>query len=358
VIGEPASVWELVSNGAFGFFLGFKLVYAYRHFAEFQADPASVMLSTKGVWWAGLVGAAIFAGLRYWEKKKEALPKPKTIVENLYPHDRIGDVTIIAAVLGIIGARLFSILEEPGVFLADPVGTLLSGSGLTIYGGLILGFLGVLWWLRKNDIPAWHFLDSLAIAYVVAYGVGRIGCQLAGDGDWGIPAAAMPEWWFLPDWLWAFSYPHNVNNAGELMSMCDMDCVARVLREHHGITKEMLCEQCCGMRYCHELNPPVYPTPVYETVASFLTAGILWFLSKRISTPGMIFYIYLIFNGIERFFIEKIRVNVPYHLFGREVTQAEIISVIIFIIGVAGTFILWQHGKRKNAASPPKNTAS
>lgn len=344
-IGEPASIWDLVSNGFFGFILGFKGVYVFQNFAEFQADPASVVLSSKGVAWAGIAGALIFAAIRWWEKKKDALPKPKEVTQMLYPHDKIGDVTIVAAICGIVGARLFSILEEPSVFFSDPIGTLFSGSGLTIYGGLILGFIGVLWWLKKHKIPTYHFLDCLAIAYVIAYGVGRMGCQLAGDGDWGIVAAAIPEWWFLPDWLWAYAYPNNVNNAGELMALCDSDCWSQIVSDRT-MSIEMKCQQCCGVNYCHELNPPVYPTPIYETVASFLTAGILYWLSKKFSTPGMIFYIYLIFNGIERFFVEKIRVNVTYDLMGSQITQAEIISVVLFIIGIIGSVMLWQKSKK------------
>ena len=313
-VGKPASVWDLVSNGIFGFILGFKFVYIFQNFAEFQADPASVILSLKGVGWAGILGALIFAGIRYWEKKKEALPKPKEITQSLYPHDKIGDVTIIAAIWGIIGARLFSILEEPGTFMDDPIGTLFSGSGLTIYGGLILGFLGVLWWLRRNKIHTYHFLDSLAIAYVIAYGVGRIGCQLSGDGDWGIVAAAMPEWWFLPDWMWSFEYPNNVNNANyyggfnAALGGLTEGCNAETFSSARGII-ENRCEEACGIRYCHFLTEKVYPTPFYETLMSFAIAGILWLLSKRISVPGMIFYIYLIFYAfsklLEHFFQKR-----------------------------------------------------
>ena len=111
-------------------------------------------------------------------------------------------MTIIAAITGTIEAKIFAILEEPSGFMSGPIGTFFSGSGLAIYGGLICGFLGVVWYLRKHNIPVFHTLDALAPAFVIAYGVGRIGCQLAGDGDWGIVAAPQPGWWFLPDWFW------------------------------------------------------------------------------------------------------------------------------------------------------------
>ena len=318
--GQPATPWEIVSNGVFGFLLGFKVVYIIQHFPEFQKDAADVLLSSKGNWLAGLAFAGIFAGLRWWEKKKEALPKPKEQILHVYPHDRIGDLTIIAAITGIIGAKIFAILEEPSGFMTDPIGTFFSGSGLAIYGGLICGFLGVVWYLRKHNIPVFHTLDALAPAFVIAYGVGRIGCQLAGDGDWGIVAAPQPGWWFLPDWFWSFDYPMNVNREGVPI-------------------------EGCLWTYCNRLPEAVYPTPLYETIASFLIAGFLWAIRKRLATPGMLFFIYLILNGLQRFWVEKIRVNVKYEWLPFQPTQAEIIAVILFLIGVSGVVWLWRKNK-------------
>lgn len=325
-VGQAATPWELVSNGIFGFLLGFKVVYIIQHFGEFQKDAASVLLSLKGHWAAGLALAVLFAGLRWWERKKQALPKPKEQTLQIYPHDRIGDLTIVAAITGIIGAKIFAILEEPSGFMADPIGTFFSGSGLAIYGGLICGFLGVVWYLRKHKIPVFHTLDALAPAFVIAYGVGRIGCQLAGDGDWGIVASPQPDWWFLPDWLWSYDYPMNVN-------------------------KEGIPIEGCQWIYCNRLPQAVYPTPLYETIASFLIAGFLWAIRKRLKTPGMLFYIYLFLNGIQRFTIEKIRVNVKYEWLPFQPTQAELIALVLMIIGVAGAIWLWRNNKKTDQDS-------
>jgi phosphatidylglycerol---prolipoprotein diacylglyceryl transferase len=320
VEGAPATWQELVSNGLFGFILGFKLVYLFQNFAEFQRDAADVLLSAKGNWPAGLVFGAIFAGLRYWEKNKAKLPKPVEKTVMLYPHDRIGDITIWAAVSGIIGAKFFSILEDLPSFLLDPVGMFFSGSGLAIYGGLIGGFLGVGWYLRRHKIPFWHVADAVAPALMIGYGIGRLGCHFSGDGDWGIAAAAIPEWWFLPDWLWAYDYPNNVAQDGVLIEGCEF-------------------------QYCMRLDPPVYPTPLYETFFALIIAGILWLLRRRMPAAGMLFFLYLIFNGVERFFIEKIRVNIRYEMFGFQPTQAEVISVLFFLIGAIGMFALWRKKK-------------
>jgi prolipoprotein diacylglyceryl transferase len=324
VTGLPATPGELLSNGLFGFVLGFKLLYIAQHFPEFRQDAADVVLSAKGSWLGGMVLAAVFVAQRWWEKKKQVLPKPKETVQLVYPHDRIGDLTMIAALTGIIGAKIFAILEGPSGFMRDPIGTFFSGSGLAIYGGLICGFLGVVWYLRRHKIPIFHTLDALAPAFVIAYGVGRIGCQLSGDGDWGIVAGTQPSWWFLPDWLWSYDYPMNVNRDGIPIEGCTYD-------------------------YCMRLPEPVYPTPLYETMASFAIAGFLWALRKRLVTPGMLFFIYLALNGFQRFWIEKIRVNTKYDWMPFQPTQAELIAVVLFIVGVSGAIWLWR--KKGNAAA-------
>ncbi len=331
VENKPSSAWDLISNGIFGFILGFKLLYIAQHFAEFQIDAAGVVLSAKGNWPGGILGAVLFAGFRFWESYRHRNKKPKAYVKDVYPHHHIGDITIIAAVAGVIGAKIFDVLEHLPDFFADPLGTLLSGGGLAIYGGLIVGFLSVLLYLRWKKIPAIHVMDAVAPALIIGYGIGRLGCQFSGDGDWGIVAAAQPSWWFLPDWLWAYDYPHHVLNTVRT------DPVPSVPIEG------------CDWNYCMKLSKPVYPTPIYETVMAFVIGGILWALRKSLQIiPGLLFFIYLVLNGIERFFIEKIRVNIQYSNFGIEYTQAELIAILLIIAGIAGGVILWRkHRNRK-----------
>ncbi len=324
-IGKAATPFDLLSNAIFGFLLGYKILYVFRHMADFQLNPASLVLSLRGDWGGGILGALLFGGLRYWESQRKRLPQPVTQVEEIYPHHLIGDITIIAAVAGIAGAKLFDILEHFDAFVKNPLLVLFSGSGLAIYGGLIVGFLAVLVYLRQKKIPPVPVMDAVAPALIVGYGVGRLGCHFSGDGDWGIAAAAQPTWWFLPDWLWAYDYPRNVINAGVEMSGC------------------------AGL-FCHHLEPPVYPTPIYETLLAFAIGALLWAWRRRMQTlPGMLFCWYLLLNGLERFWIEKIRINIRYETFGIRYTQAELVATILMLLGVAGIMLVWRRGRLRTS---------
>lgn len=318
VEGKSITITELLGNALLGFILGFKLIYAWQNFPEFQSDPASILLSTQGNWLGGIVGALLFGGYQYWVVQRKKLPEPIVKKVQLYPHDRIGNITVIAAIFGVIGAKVFDILEHPEDLIADPIGTIVSGSGLAIYGGLIFGFLAVYIYLRMKKIPPKPVLDAVAPALILAYGIGRLGCHFSGDGDWGIVnTSVQPSWWFLPDWLWAYNYPHNVINEGQKIA----DCVGH---------------------YCQQLAAPVYPTSVYEFLMTLLIGGLLWSLRKKITIPGLLFCLYLILNGIERFMIEEIRVNDVYPFLGTEFTQAQFVAMILFLIGIVWGGLEWR----------------
>lgn len=315
--GVPATMGELILNALFGFFIGYKLLHIVSNFSEFQLDAPGFLFSTKGNMIGGILGAVALAGFKYWEKEKDKQPKPVVTESLMYPSDRIGDITLIAAFTGILGAKFFAIFEDVSNLTWDNfLYALFSGGGLAIYGGLIGGFIGVVWYLKKHKIDVYHVADAIAPALIIGYGVGRIGCQLSGDGDWGIVnELAQPSWWFLPEWLWAYDYPQNVLNQGIPIEGCE------------GI-------------YCKSLVKAVFPTPMYEMVMAFAIAAILWALRKRLPVPGMLFCVYLMLNGFERFWIEKIRVNAEYDIMGYHPTQAEIIAVLLFLIGIFGYFYL------------------
>jgi len=329
-VGEKASLGELIGNGLMGFVVGFKLLEAFVNYSAFVDNPQEFVFSTQGNFLGGMLGAALFAYLKYREKEKAKLPQPKMVEQKLRPHEMVGNMTMIAAIAGIIGAKFFHNFENLDEFMTDPIGALTSFSGLSIYGGLIVGGASVLWYAVKNGLGWVHVADACAPGLMAAYGVGRIGCQLAGDGDWGQPNdAPKPDWLsFLPDWMWAFDYPNNVLGVD-------------------------LQEDFQRMGY-ESITGNAWPTPFYETVMAFIIFGILWGLRKKIAIPGFLFSLYLSLNGIERFFIEKIRINPDYHFFGMSATQAELIAIALFIFGIAGMIYF---SKNKNQYLPKSEAA-
>ena len=136
-----------------------------------------------------------------------------------------------------------------------------------------------------------------------------MGCQFSGDGDWVIVnELPQPSWWIFPDWLWAYQYPSNVLNEGVLIESCDPEKWNALLSQPMSV--EERCREACGIRYCHQLEAPVYPTPVYETLMSFFIGGLLWSIRKKLTIPGLLFFTYVALNGLERLLIERIRVNI------------------------------------------------
>lgn len=316
--GQKATTAEMLTSGIIGFLVGYKFIYIALHFSAFTEDTQGFLLSTEGSLIGGILAGALAAYLKFREKEKTKLATPVWEEQTIHPYQLVGNLTLIAAFAGIIGAKIFHNLENWSDFVADPVDALLSFSGLTMYGGLILASIACIWYGTKNGIKLPHLIDSAAPSLMLGYGLGRIGCHMSGDGDWGIPSLNPKPFSWMPDWMWSYDYPHNVVSDGAPM----LDCTGK---------------------YCNHLVPPVYPTPFYEIIMCISLFFVLWYLRKRITTPGVLFSTYLIFNGIERFFIEKIRVNTLYDVNGFKFTQAELISTILFFTGVVG---VWYFRKR------------
>jgi prolipoprotein diacylglyceryltransferase len=325
-IGAPASLTELILNGLFGFVLGFKLLDIVFNYNKLLEDTQGFILSLRGNWVGGIIGAVAFAYWAWYESKKQQLPEPKSKRVTVHPHELLGSILLWAAVFGFAGAKIFNALENWDEFMKDPVGELIGFSGLTFYGGLICGGAAVLYIARKNGIKPLNMLDIGGPGMMLAYGVGRIGCQMSGDGDWGIPnTAPKPHWLsWAPDWMWAFKFPHNVNMEDKynLIPGCDIKAV----------------------KFCNELRVPVFPTSFYEVVICLLLFLFLWSIRDRIKIPGVMFGIYMILAGVERFFIELIRVNTKYHVAGISFTQAELIS--LFMISGGAILVFTQLNKK------------
>ncbi len=276
-------------------------------------------------------------------KEKAADGSVKEVAKNvkMFPHQLITEIVFGAAIGGIIGAKLFNAFETWDDFIKDPMGSLFSRSGLTFYGGFIVATIVLYYYTRKYKMNFRHLCDAAAPAIMLAYGLGRLGCQFSGDGDWGIyntayvtqadgalraavPADAhyiteitkgTPGVSYLapsgvPRWLVAMNYPHNVGYEGMPISGCKGE-------------------------YCNVLPVAVYPTPIYEAIAGILLFGFMWSIRKKLKYPLHMFGLYLILAGIERFLVELIRVNSKYDLGFVHPSQAEIISVVLFISGVS-----------------------
>ncbi|MCW3083721.1 MAG: diacylglyceryl transferase [Bacteroidetes bacterium] len=324
--GQRATAAELITSGLIGFIAGYKILYIAMNFSAFTENTQGFLLSFNGSWIGGLLAAAVSVYLKYSEKEKTKREIPAWEPEIVHPYQLVGNITLIAAFAGIIGAKIFHNLENWDDFIADPLTALVSFSGLTMYGGLIVASVACIWYGKKNGIKTTHLIDSAAPSLMLAYGIGRIGCHIAGDGDWGIPSTHPKPFSWLPDWMWSYDYPHNVVGEGVPLTNCLND------------------------KFCNHLVPPVYPTAFYEVVMCISLFFVLWYLRKRITIPGVLFCAYLILNGIERFFIEKIRVNTLYNVNGFRFTQAELISTILFFLGVTGIFYFRRLQQKELAA--------
>lgn len=359
-VGHPPQTKELISSGLLGFLMGFKLVGLLMNYQEATLDPLAYVMSLEGNWMAGILIGLGMAYLTYREKKKEQLPKPKKITRKLYPHDRMMNIVLIAAVFGFVGAKVFNAFETWDSFVKDPIGSLFSSGGFTFYGGLICATAALYWYAKKHKFSFRHLADATAPALMIAYAIGRLGCHFAGDGDWGIYNSAYiseadgslteqvdntafyqmvedkPELFyefkdfktvpskfvkapsFLPRWSVAMNYKHNVNNEGI------------VIEDYDGY-------------YNRALAASVFPTPIYEFVICSILFGLLMMFRKKWDIPLKLFGLYLVFNGLERFFIEKIRVNYKYDWL-LNLTQAEIISFLLILFGL---ILLLKKGKKR-----------
>lgn len=369
-VGKPASILEILLNGLVGFIFGFKILGLFIN-KPVEVNPQDYIFSSSGNLLGGLLLGGFLAWYKWHDKNKQKLKEPENRHVRIWPHDRVGDIIILGLIFGIIGAKIFDNLENWDDFMKDPLGRLFSPSGLTFYGGLILAAIAICWYAAKKGIRIIHLVDAAALALLLAYAVGRIGCQVSGDGDWGVfnsayvvnadgkvvvagagdyeaqlnkyksyylegavvdkgskgqdsvvyvtdrryeslekvPHKSFNGPSFLPTWLFAYTYPNNVNKDGVRIKDC---------QEEH----------------CRALPQPVFPTPFYETIVCTLLFLLLWTVRKRIKTPGVMFGIYLILNGIERFTVELIRVNNTYKIFGLRPTQAELISASLVLAGV------------------------
>jgi prolipoprotein diacylglyceryltransferase len=180
--GKPASFLELLISVVVGFLLGYKILGLFKFYSFFADHPQEYLFSMKGSWIGGLLIAGGSSIYTYFSKQAGKLEKPVWEEVKLHPYQLTGNIILVAAISGIIGAKIFHQLESWSDFVADPLGSLFSFSGLTFYGGLIFGTAAVVYYAEKNKISWMHLGDAIAPSLMIAYGIGRIGCQVSGDG--------------------------------------------------------------------------------------------------------------------------------------------------------------------------------
>ena len=187
-----------------------------------------------------------------------------------------------AMIGGLIGSKLYFVLFETPSKLewGELFNVIFSGYGLTWYGGFIVATAAVMWQMHRRSAPLLTVADAGGMALAVGYAIGRVGCQLAGDGDYGVPT----------DLPWAMAYPNGVVPTLE----------------------------------------KVHPAPVYETLSHLGIFGCLWLLRNRIALPGLSFCLYLVLSGSARFAVESIRIN-PRVLWG--LSEAQLISIATIVVG-------------------------
>ena len=215
------------------------------------------------------------------------------------------EITLIAIIFGIAGSKIFSLLENWDEFLSNPIGMAFSPGGLTFYGGLILATIAIIIWVKRKKIPFLFVADATSPSLAIAYGIGRIGCHLAGDGDYGFPTN-------LP---WGTNYQNGTVPPSVMFRGSEI-----AKNYPNGIVPD---------------NTPLHPAPIYEFLIMLVVFWILWKFRKKDWADGRLFMLYLILAGLERFFIEFIRLN-PRLMFG--LSEAQLISLIMIVIGSAGFY--------------------
>ena len=206
---------------------------------------------------------------------------------------------IFAAIIGgLVGARLWWMAENWDEVSGDVFGSLFSGAGLVFHGGALGGALAVLGWSWHKGFMEGRTFDMGAAPLAAGYAIGRIGCQLAGDGDYGIP-------WDGP---WAMAYPNGTVPT----------------------------------------DVPVHPTPVYETIVMGIVTVVLWRLRHKLR-PGNLFALWAVLAGLERFLIEFIRRNDEVVA---GLTQPQLISLAMMVLG--GAWLATHWGRAEAGSAPAK----
>jgi len=216
-------------------------------------------------------------------------------------------VVLWAAVGGLAGSRVLSIFDDWDAFLAHPFGFIFTGAGFVFYGGLLGGFATVTFFIWSRRLSWLRVADSIAPGLAIGQAIGRIGCLLAGDGDWGTPTT-------VP---WAMRYPNAIIGWDDWL-------------KHNGLPPDTL----------------VHPAPIYETFGYGIVFLILWSMRRSPQPDGLVIWWYLLLSATVRFLVEFVRVN-PRLAFG--LSEAQFISLALIAVAAV---LIWRTNESGSVAAP------
>jgi phosphatidylglycerol:prolipoprotein diacylglycerol transferase len=214
-----------------------------------------------------------------------------------------------AAVGGLGGSRLLSIFDDWHAFVTHPFEFIFTGAGFVFYGGLLGGFVTVSLFIRSRGLSWLRVSDSIAPGLAIGQSIGRIGCLLAGDGDWGTPTT-------VP---WAMRYPNAIIGWESWLKANNLP-----------------------------LDTLVHPAPIYETIGYGVVFLILWSMRRSRQPDGMVLWWYLLLSATVRFLVEFVRVN-PRVAFG--LSEAQLVSLALIAIA---TVLIWRSGESETATEPAR----
>lgn len=223
------------------------------------------------------------------------------------PKDLAGNITLVALIAGVVGAKLLYVLEHWQSFLASP-SLMFSAGGLSYFGGFLLATAAIWWYAGRKKLAFLTVADATVPGLMIGYGVARLGCHFAGDGDYGFPTT-------LP---WGTDYSGGTMPPSE------------AFRNFPEITSQFAGGIVPNDTLCH-------PTPVYELILCTMFFAVMWHFRTRISVKGGMFMLYLVLAGLERFLIEFLRIN-PRVFAG--LTQYQLLAAGLVVAGIVGWWIL------------------
>jgi phosphatidylglycerol---prolipoprotein diacylglyceryl transferase len=232
-------------------------------------------------------------------------------------------ITMIALVAGIMGSKILYLIENWRETIADPMGTIFSPAGLTFYGGFVLAAISIYFYMERHGVKFLKIADATAPVLLLAYGIARIGCQLAGDGDYGVPTT-------LP---WGTTFANAVVKPHSALREYFAAHPDAAHEFNAQLATQVVGRDQFGTITSFDLVTKLHPTPLYEFFLCAFLFSLLWKYRTRMIGEGTMFFWYLIAAGVERFSIEFLRLNPPM---AAGLSEAQLISLLLILSGLIG----------------------